>query len=288
MPHSPWQGIGLVLLALIALLWLLRLIQRRYRPHPELVRKALHLAMGSVALSLPWLFAEDWPVILLCGISIALLTALRLVPALRRGPGAVIHSVERRSFGEFCFSAGVLASYLIASGDVLVYAVSILTLTLADPAAAFAGLCCRRPRYWNRSRTKSIQGSAAFFLTAFALAFLSPHTHADVPIAHGLLVALAFAILLTALEAAGRLGTDNLLIPVAAALLIQWLPHFPPSALIAVLPACLAVMLAAAGFRADLLTPRSIGIAPAPQRPVGRSASFPRRLGRLLDGVPRE
>ena len=36
-------------------------------PPPELTRKAVHVGMGLIALSLPWLFDRTWPVMALCG-----------------------------------------------------------------------------------------------------------------------------------------------------------------------------------------------------------------------------
>lgn len=223
MVPNPWVGIGLVLFVLVALFGVLRLVQLRYAVNPEYARKALHMAMGSVALSFPWLFAQARPVILLAGVSMALFAVLRFFPPFRRGFGAVIYSVERESLGEFYFPAGILAAFLISSDDVFIYSISVLTLAFADPAAAFVGMRCGRPWYWGRRSAKSIQGSLGFLVVTLGLAFLSLQMQADADAVRSLLVAMNLAILLMVVEASARKGLDNLLIPVSAAFLLQWL-----------------------------------------------------------------
>src|SRR5439155_15297069 len=75
---NPWLGMGSVLAVLGALLAGLRLWQRRTAPHPELVRKLLHMGMGLVTLTFPWVFDTAWPVLLLASASVLGLLALRL------------------------------------------------------------------------------------------------------------------------------------------------------------------------------------------------------------------
>lgn len=262
---SPWVGIGLVLFVLVALFGVLRAVQLKYAVDPEFVRKALHMAMGSVALSFPWLFAQAQPVILLAGVSMALLAMLKFFPPLRRGFGAVIYSVERDSLGEFYFPAGILVAFLIAPDDVLVYAVSVLTLTFADPAAAFIGLRCGRPWYWGRRSAKTIQGSLGFLLATFVLVFLSLQMQAGADVVRSLLVAMNLAISLMAVEACGRQGLDNFLIPVSAVFLLQWLLTCSLPILLLILVCFFVATLAFSAIRA--------GRAPAP----GRASSDVRR-----------
>ena len=57
-----WLGMAIVLAALGSLLASLRLYQKWASPHAELLRKLLHVGMGLVSLSFPWLFDSSWPV----------------------------------------------------------------------------------------------------------------------------------------------------------------------------------------------------------------------------------
>ena len=49
--------------ALGAMLAALSLYRRLGKPHPELLRKLLHVGMGLTTLLFPWLFADAWPVL---------------------------------------------------------------------------------------------------------------------------------------------------------------------------------------------------------------------------------
>lgn len=106
---GPWWGILLVLAALVFLFGTLKLLERLLHPHPELLRKLLHVCMGLIAISFPWLFPhpQQWPALLLAGMSAAAIAAVRLVPRLRDGVGTVLTGVHRVSLGEFCFPMAV-------------------------------------------------------------------------------------------------------------------------------------------------------------------------------------
>src|SRR5262245_34698322 len=152
----------------------LRLYQRFYSPHPELVRKLLHMGMGLATLSLPWLFDRAWPVLLLAGISIVALVSLRLVASLKSGLGNVVAGVARASLGEIYFPLAVtvlLLLYLYVDtanpARLILYCVPILLLTLADAAAALIGVAYGRLHYHTTDGQKSAEGSLAFFLCAF-------------------------------------------------------------------------------------------------------------------------
>ena len=220
------------------------MVQLKYALHPEFTRKALHVAMGLAALSFPWLFAHAWPVVLLAGMSISLFAVLRFFPPLRRGLGAVIYSVKRNSLGEFYFPAGILAVFLISYDDVLLYSVSILTLALADPAAAFVGMRCGRPWYWGRRSAKTIQGSLAFLLVTVMLVLLLLKTQAEPDGVRSLLVAVNLAVPLMLVEASAQNGLDNLLVPVSAVFLLKWLLACSVPALSLILPCAVLVTVA--------------------------------------------
>src|SRR5262249_54713981 len=141
-------GIVLVLAALGLLMTALKLYQSCCRPHPEWVRKLLHMGMGLVTLSFPWLFDESWPVWVLLVLAIAALLAVRLVKRLRSSLGSVIGGVQRTSWGEIYFPIGVALVFELSRRatdvspvqQILLYCVPILCLTLADALAALIGL----------------------------------------------------------------------------------------------------------------------------------------------------
>lgn len=213
---SPWLGMGLVLTLLTFGVAALHLYQRRCRPSPERVRKLFHVTSGAVGLSLPFLFHAVWPVALLGGIVLLGLLAMRWSAGLRDGIGSVIHGIERRSLGDLCFPVGVLVVFALAGNSGLRFAVPVLVLTLADPAAALVGLRYGRHRYRIIGDPKTLEGSAAFFTVAFGCAAIPlVGVGGQLP---SLAAIAAFALALTMVEALAPRGLDNALIPIAGVL----------------------------------------------------------------------
>src|ERR1019366_700109 len=108
-----WLGIVIVLAALGSLLGGLRLYQRWRSPQPELLRKILHVGMGLVAISFPWLFDASWPVLVLGALSLAGMLALRTVKALSASVGTVVSGVGRDSLGEIYFPLAIAIQWHI-------------------------------------------------------------------------------------------------------------------------------------------------------------------------------
>ncbi len=218
---NPWLGIGLVLLLLGALTVGLRLYQHYASPHPELVRKLLHVPMGLITLSFPWLFDESWPVIVLALIAIAWLAALRLYAPLTQLLGSVLGGVKRRSLGEIYFPLSVGLLFLMADGDPLLYCIPMLILTLADAVAAVIGVRYGQFHYTTIDGQKSAEGSVTFF----TIAFLSTHVPllllSNTGRAETLLIGLILGLLVMLLEAIAWQGLDNLFIPLGGFLLLK-------------------------------------------------------------------
>ena len=113
---NPWFGIAFILAALAALIGGLTALRRCIHLPAELSRKLVHVGMGLVSLSLPWLFTQYWPIIVLAATGTSGLLVLRL-KAFRAGPGAVLGSVERSWSGEVCFSAGIATLFALYLWD---------------------------------------------------------------------------------------------------------------------------------------------------------------------------
>jgi len=210
-------GMLAVLVALGALFATARFLRLR-GTDPERSRKLVHVGMGIVALSFPWLFATPLPVDILAGAAGLGMLAVRVVPALQRRFGCVLHDVNRRSYGEFAFIAGIGIAFSIAHGDLLVYELPIAVLTFADSAASLVGGAYGSHRFRTFDGFKSLEGSAAFFVVAVAcVAFpLAVFGRTD-----ALPIAIACATLLAATETASPAGLDNVTIPVLGEILLR-------------------------------------------------------------------
>jgi phytol kinase len=200
----------------------LRWYKRRYQPHPELVRKLLHIGMGLTALTFPWLFTSPWPVLLLAAITVPGLLLFRRVKTLKRQLGGVIDGVERtESLGEIYFPLGVAALFLLSGGEPLRYSIPLLLLALGDAVAALVGVRYGLLHYTTLEGHKSAEGSLAFFIVAFFSAHIPLLLFSQTGRAETLLISLILGFLLMMVEAIAWHGLDNLLIPVVGFLLLN-------------------------------------------------------------------
>ena len=217
---NPWLGMGLVMGLLGGLMVGLRAFQKHYQPHPETIRKLLHVIMGLSTLTLPWIFNETWPAIVLGTTAFTALFILKR-SKLRKNLGQVLHSIERDSQGDLYFPVSVAAVFVLSKGDPLLFCLPVLILTLADATAALIGLRYGVSRYQTTEGKKSIEGSAAFFVVTFLSSLLVLLMFTDVGRVDSVLIALLLGLLVMMLEAIAWLGLDNLFIPAGGFLLLQ-------------------------------------------------------------------
>ena len=245
---EPWVGIALVLGTFTALFAVFSLVGPRLQP--EVLRKGLHITMGLTTLTFPWLFDSAWPVMLLVGAcACAFLGVHAHLPLLRRLAYA-LERIKRVSVGEFCFIVATALVFALAAGDPVLYCIPMLLLTLADAAAALVGTAYGRHRYASIGYYKTVEGSAAFFVVAFAciaipLAWFTPVSNPD-----ALAVAALVAMAATVLEGALGGGLDNLFVPLATlgAIKATGLTSTQPGALESGSPVVVAALSLAAAF----------------------------------------
>jgi len=213
---APWLGIIGVVVALGALMLAVRTAQRRFGLNPELARKTVHVGMGLVCLSFPWLFRSALPVWVLAAIAVVALGAVRLLPTLKGEFGQVLGGVQRRSWGEILFPLSVAFIFWLARGNALLFCVPVLTLSLADAVAALIGKRYGLSRYETDDGWKSIEGSTAFFMAAFLSTHVPLLVFSDIGRLESLLIAAAMGLILVLIEAIAWHGLDNLFIPVVS------------------------------------------------------------------------
>jgi phytol kinase len=218
---SSWMGIFLVLGFLVGVIACLKVITARFTVHPEISRKAVHISMGIVTLSFPWIFRESWPVLFLAGAAVAVLAGTRLIGPAKEVFGGVLHGVDRHSLGEVYFPLAVLSLFLLAAGNRLLYIIPLLTLTLADAVAALVGVRYGQHRFTTSEGTKSAEGSLAFFLVTFLSAHVPLLLMSSTGRAESLLIAVVLGLLVMLFEAVSVGGLDNLFIPLGCYALLR-------------------------------------------------------------------
>jgi phytol kinase len=209
----------------------------------------LHVGMGLTALTFPWVFGADrGAVLVLAAIALVAMVGLRVIRPLRAGLGTPLHGVARTSFGEIFFILSIATVYWLAAGDLVLYFVPVLVLSLADAAGALVGV-----RYGSRDLsethedTKSFEGSFSFFWVAFMSTLVPLLLFTSTGRAETLLVALLIGVLVALIEAVSLYGADNLLIPLGTYAFLS--THLTlPVADLTLQVAVLAVMALAARF----------------------------------------
>ena len=124
-----------------------------------------------------------------------------------------LFAVERASRGELYFPLAVFVLFAVGRGQPVFYAISLLTLVVCDALAAVAGRAWGAHPYLVTSEKKSLEGSAAFLLTAFLAIALPLRFAAGMATAPALMIAVQLALLLAAFEAISAGGYDNLVVP---------------------------------------------------------------------------
>jgi len=238
----PWVSAIVLLAAFLLWLGVLKLLQHFRSPHPEHLRKLLHTGSGLLTLTFPWLFDSPTPVILLCAATASLLLAVKVVPAFRRELGQVVDGVDRETLGEVYFPIAVATVFVLAHGrDPLLFTVPILILSLADAVSALIGARYGQVRYTGSN--KSLEGSIAFFITAFFSVHVPLVLFGGAGRVETLLISLILAFLVMLLEGCAWQGLDNLFIPIGGFFLLRAYLDMDASALIPRLVVILATVL---------------------------------------------
>ncbi|MBC8135102.1 MAG: hypothetical protein H8F28_04340 [Fibrella sp.] len=218
----PIPGMLLVLVVLGGLMLGLRVLRHRRDLHPELTRKLLHIGMGLVTLTFPWLFSTAvWAVVTLGVLASVSLYALRRSSALRKRFGGVLDGVSRDSLGEIYFPVAVAALFYLANGNTVTFVIPVLLLALGDAVAALIGVRYGSLKFETGEGTKSLEGSLAFLLVAFLSAHVPLLLATNTGRAESLLIGLILGLLLMLIEAVAWRGLDNLFIPLGAFLLLR-------------------------------------------------------------------
>ncbi len=221
----PWAGevlrAGLLALGFALVLAVIELWHRRAHPPVEWTRKALHVLFGLSATTLPWVLRSHWTVL-----ALALVIALPLAWARRRGLLPSLFGVERHSYGEMYFPAGVYVLFLVSSGHRVFYVVSLITLVICDALAALLGKSYGRHHYLVHRDQRSLEGSAVFLFTAFLGTHLPLLLLTDMDRGACVVISVQLALIVTAFEAIATGGSDNFLLPLATYyLLVKLTPH---------------------------------------------------------------
>lgn len=216
-------ALGMIFLALFAVA---EALYWKHNVKAELTRKLVHMASGLISLSFPLLITNHWVVLALC-VSFASV----LIFSYRNKLLLSINAVDRVTHGSLLFPLVVYLCYFAfsQSGLYVYYYLPILILAISDPLAALAGKSIPMGPYMVFGQSKTLMGSGAFFVSAFACSFIALWRMEAASFPFAFLAALIISATTTSVEAVTHKGYDNLLIPVsciASVLLTQYLQLF--------------------------------------------------------------
>ncbi|MCY6383000.1 hypothetical protein [Hoeflea prorocentri] len=214
--------IPLSVMLLVVVMGIVRIAARRYGWSAEIQRKAVHVATGLYAMSLPWILPEPWMVYSLLVLAVIVMGVLRIPALAKGGIGSALHGVERSSWGDVMLVAAVGTLYFFSgNGSVAVlYLLPLAVLTLSDAAAAVAGSGYGRLVYTIEDGQKSIEGSLVFFMVTWILAMIALLLLSDVPRVSVVMLSVMIAAFGTVIEADSWRGFDNYFVPVGVLFLV--------------------------------------------------------------------
>lgn len=240
-PPRDWLIILGLFLGIVALISISEIFRRRRQWSEEFNRKLVHILVGLLMFFIPILLQTSLPMVLIA----AFFTLANFI-ALRKGWLKGMHGARHspstgsehnpsagsgHSYGTVFYPLSFLILVLLCWPDqVVIIIAAMMVLALGDAAAAIVGESLSRPHeYVLIADRKSREGSLAMFLVSGAVIFLilkfypfRDHQLATLSLATALWFALLVAAITTAAEALSSRGSDNLSVPLSAALVLYF------------------------------------------------------------------
>lgn len=238
---------------LFAAIGLMRALRPDLVRHAGVGRNAVFAAIGFFLLSFPWLFMAAWP-----GIALCLLAAVALWVADSAGnaPSGSDDERSREKRLDWLFPIAAAIIIAIARRDQPLYVVPVLIVTLPAALRAMAGAWSAAGA--NRAAGDPSRAASIGFTTCAIGVYAALAAMGTTVRGADLAIALTFGLLaMLAANVAWR-GTDRLLVPLGAALLMRSLLELPPGALY--LHLAIAALLTSAALLAHALSEDREGV----------------------------
>ena len=241
----------LLLAALFVLLALSELMRRRFHGTEEFSRKFVHMFTGILVAVSPFFLKSRWPII-----AVALIFAVIDYYSVRKGWLKGMHDLHRRTYGTVYYPVSfVILALLFWESHPLILITAMLLLAISDAVAALVGENLRAPRIYHIGPDKkSVEGSTAMFLSSLVIVAAALALTGR-PAGEVLWFAALVAFFATVCEAISYQGSDNLTVPLGAALVLHYLlTHTRGDAAIFSLGVGMAVVVALLSYRLKFLS----------------------------------
>ena len=217
---NEWMTFGFFFIGILVLVGSAEFMLSKLNVHPESSRKFVHVLVGILVATCPFIFKSNLQPMSLAAIFMVV-NAISLKSESLKG----MHSTDRKTYGTVYFPISflILAAFFWEKPITLI--LSMLVMALADTTAGIAGSKSEQPRrftLWKDS--KSLEGSTAMFLAAFFIIYIGTDFFAwifsaafFIPLP--ILIGLAGFVGMTATlaESVSCKGSDNLSVPLITA-----------------------------------------------------------------------
>jgi len=194
-------------LALIMLFLIIDILQKRLIRSVSWSRKATHISAGGIIFLMPY-WLDRWQIFGLGMVFAFILTFSRWKNLLS------LHSVERKTWGEIFYPISIsFLSLICLPANIKVFQVSTLILAVSDGLAGTVGEAWNFCTITFFRNTKSLGGAITFFVSTLGILFLF-HDFGS-----SFFKIVFVSLLLTITEFLLFFGTDNIGVPIIAALL---------------------------------------------------------------------
>lgn len=198
---------------------LAELIRRLFHWSPEATRKLVHIVVGIVVATTPFVLNSMWPMVFL-GV---LFTVVDFI-AVQRGFFPGMHGTARHTYGTVFYPISfVILTATLWNHHKLILVTAMLIMAISDAVAAIVGERTKKPLVLHFGpEKKSVQGSLAMFITTCAIVMLTCQLavslgYYDLSFGRIIWIAGVMGIIATAAEVISAQGSDNLTVPLAAA-----------------------------------------------------------------------
>lgn len=239
-----------VALAIAVFVAMAEVMRRRLRIDPDLSRKFVHLATGTLVFFAPYFFEHATAPAVISFVFIVFLFF-----ALRSGLLPGIHGSGENRYGPLYFGlAFFVLTILCWDTDIVALMVGMQVLTWGDGLAAVVGGRFGRRRFTILKGTKTLEGTATMFVASALAAAGTLAFYGGAPPATILCIALVVALVSTAVELATPSGLDNLTIALAAAFFAYFMRHASLAGnAVLLVGVALSLAVAVAGYRSRAL-----------------------------------
>lgn len=214
-------GLVIALVYICTVIGVAELLRRQHGFTTDFTRKVVHIGVGMISWLLPFLFTNVWPFIFACGLFMVINWL-----DWRYGFFMAMASQDRHNLGTVYFPlACAVVAFIFWDRPPLMVA-ALMPLTWGDGLAPVIGRMYGRHEYTVWGHTRTLEGSAGFFVASLLFTWLALWVipgSPTIPPSAALILALLISLLTAFTEAISIWGLDNLTITaVATIILLNW------------------------------------------------------------------